>query len=545
MSTHVIHARDPVRDQAATRDTVAPEIDRTPDVLAGYLDDAAHYAGGHAEGVARPRTEAEVAGVVRSATRVLPVGAQSSVTGGATPDGGLVLSTERLLTIHEPGHSRIRAGAGVPLEALQKLLQTRGQWYAPVPTFTGAFVGGVVATNAAGAATFKYGATRGWVEGLTVVMACGHVLDIERGAVRAHPHEGFVVTCDCGTRRVMPGTYRMPDVPKVSAGYFAAPGMDLIDLFIGSEGTLGIVTDVTLRTAPVPASMVLAAAFLRSEAMAIRLVDALRRASQETWRSRDTNGIDVAAIESLDARCLEILEADGATGRCGVTIPPDTGMLLLIQIELPTGSTAERVFSDAADALDADAPDSPMTRLTRLLHSHHLLDLTEIVVPGDAHRVDEWLAFRESAPAGVNRRVGDMKRDVDGRIDKTAADMIVPFEHFEEMLAIYRAGFERRGLDYASWGHISDGNVHPNLIPTSHEDVVAAREAILEFGREATRLGGSPLAEHGVGRSAIKQALLRQMYGDAGLEEMRAIKRALDPDGTLAPGVVVDAADAV
>jgi D-lactate dehydrogenase (cytochrome) len=201
------------------------------------------------------------------------------------------------------------------------------------------------------------------------------------------------------------------------------------------------------------------------------------------------------------------------------------------------------VFSDAADALDPEAADSPMTRLTRLLDSHHLLDRTEIVVPGDAHRVGEWLAFRESAPAGVNRRVGDMKRDVDGRIDKTAADMIVPFEHFEEMLAIYRAGFERRGLDYAIWGHISDGNVHPNLIPTSFEDVVAAREAILEFGLEATRLGGSPLAEHGVGRSRIKQALLRQMYGDAGIEEMRKIKRALDPQGKFSPGVVIGSPD--
>jgi D-lactate dehydrogenase (cytochrome) len=341
----------------------------------------------------------------------------------------------------------------------------------------------------------------------------------------------------------MPGTYRMPDVPKVSAGYFAAPGMDLIDLFIGSEGTLGIVTDVSLRIAQMPASVVLAAVFARGETAAIRLVETLRRASQETWRADDTNGIDVAAIESLDARCLEMLEADGATGRCGVKIPSQTGMLLLIQVELPAGSTPERVFSDAADALDPEAADSPMTRLTRLLDSHHLLDRTEIVVPGDAHRVGEWLAFRESAPAGVNRRVGDMKRDVDGRIDKTAADMIVPFEHFEEMLAIYRAGFERRGLDYAIWGHISDGNVHPNLIPTSFEDVVAAREAILEFGLEATRLGGSPLAEHGVGRSRIKQALLRQMYGVAGIEEMRAVKRALDPQGKFSPGVVIGSPD--
>ena len=121
------------------------------------------------------------------------------------------------------------------------------------------------------------------------------------------------------------------------------------------------------------------------------------------------------------------------------------------------------------------------------------------------------LALRESAPVGVNRRVGDAKRLVDARIDKTAGDMIVPFDRFEEMMAIYREGYERRGLDYAIWGHISDGNVHPNVIPRSYADVVAGREAILEFGREAIRLGGSPLAEHGVGRSSLKHALLREL----------------------------------
>jgi D-lactate dehydrogenase (cytochrome) len=116
--------------------------------------------------------------------------------------------------------------------------------------------------------------------------------------------------------------------------------------------------------------------------------------------------------------------------------------------------------------------------------------------------------------------------------------MIVPFEAFAEMSRIYREGCERRGLDYAIWGHISDGNVHPNVIPRSYEDMVAGREAILEFGRDAIRLGGSPLAEHGVGRSPTKQALMRLLVGDDGIAAMRAIKRVLDPGWKLAPGVL-------
>ena len=118
--------------------------------------------------------------------------------------------------------------------------------------------------------------------------------------------------------------------------------------------------------------------------------------------------------------------------------------------------------------------------------------------------------------------------------------MIVPFDRFAEMIAAYRRGFEARGLDYAIWGHLSDGNVHPNVIPRSFDDVMRGKEAMLEFGREIARLGGCPLAEHGVGRNPVKQTLLRNLYGSAGVEQMRAVKRALDPDWRLAPGVIFD-----
>jgi len=481
-----------------------------------------------------------VAALVEASSRLLAIGAQSSVTGGATPNGGLVLSTERLTSIHEPGQDKIRVGAGVPLETLQNLLRQHGRWYAPVPTFTGAFVGGVVATNAAGAATFKYGTTRDWVEGLTVVLACGHVLDLERGQVRADPREGFELTCAHGTRRFRPGTYRMPDVPKCSAGYFGAPDMDLVDLFVGSEGTLGVVVEATLRVLPAPPAVAFALVPVDSESVAIALVDELRRASAETWRQRDPRGIDVSAIEHLDRRCLEILREDAADRRNDLTVRPGTELMLIVQLELPAGTDSSAAFGDIAAALAPDAPDTALARFCRLLDRHRVFDDTELAMPGDERRASQFLAFREAAPTGVNRRVGDAKRLKDARIEKTAADMIVPFERFGEMMHIYRDGYRRRGLDYAIWGHISDGNVHPNVIPRTYDDVLAGREVILEFGRHVARLGGCPLAEHGVGRSSMKQALLRQLFGEAGIEEMRAIKAALDPEGKLAPGVIFD-----
>jgi D-lactate dehydrogenase (cytochrome) len=141
-------------------------------------------------------------------------------------------------------------------------------------------------------------------------------------------------------------------------------------------------------------------------------------------------------------------------------------------------------------------------------------------------------------PAAVNARVGRAKQTIDPRIEKTAADMIVPFDRFDDLLSFYDEEFQRRRLDAAVWGHISDGNLHPNVIPRSIADVESGKEAILAFGREVIRMGGSPLAEHGVGRNPVKQQLLRELYGDEGIEEMRRIKRAIDPEWKLSPGVL-------
>jgi D-lactate dehydrogenase (cytochrome) len=140
-------------------------------------------------------------------------------------------------------------------------------------------------------------------------------------------------------------------------------------------------------------------------------------------------------------------------------------------------------------------------------------------------------------PASVNALIGQAHARVPG-IQKTAGDMIVSYDRLADSLALYRDAFERRGLEYAIWGHVSDGNLHPNVIPRSLDDVERGRDALAEIAEGVIALGGAPLAEHGVGRSAMKQAMLRRLYGEAGIEEMRAVKRALDPTWKLAPGVL-------
>jgi len=411
----------------------------------------------------------------------------------------------------------VRAGAGVPLADLQRVLGADGLFYPPVPTYDGAFVGGTIATNAAGPATFKYGSARRWVEALTIVLADGSILELHRGDITASPDGWLDLPLASGTPvRIPVPAYVMPDVAKLSAGYFARPGMDLIDLFIGSEGTLGFITDATLRVVPLPRRLV-ALITVASDARAVRLTAALRNKAESYPGA--TAALDVSAVEYMDSRSLALVP-DEVFQRANVPRPlPDAGFLLA-QIEVD--GSGDEALEQLDEALTACAVDRD----------------PDVALPGDDRGAARLFALREGVPSSVNARIAAVKARLQQDVEKTAGDMIVPFDRLEESLSLYRSTFERHGLEYAIWGHVSDGNMHPNVVPGSMDDVSRGRVALLEIARGIMAMGGAPLAEHGVGRSALKQQMLRDLDGDRGIEDMRAVKRALDPDWKFASGVL-------
>jgi D-lactate dehydrogenase (cytochrome) len=493
-----------------------PRIDRDEAIVSSFLSDAAHVPGGFAAGVAFPHNEAEVASLVAHSTRVLAIGAQSSLTGGATPRGEIVLSTRALSDISSPDGGHVHVGAGVPLRELQRSLAAVGLYYPPVPTFDGAFVGGTIATNAAGAATFKHGSTRRWVHAATIVLADGDVLDVTRGQTVAGADGWFEIESTSGEiQRVPVPAYVMPDVPKLSAGYYAAPGMDLIDLFIGAEGTLGVVVEATLNVVARPRRVV-ALVRCADDKQAIALTGALRLEAQAAWVGRSP--LDVAAIEYMDARALRAVP-DDTFGRAGVVRPAGASAMLLIQLE---------VGNDEDSALD---------RLQAIVASAGIENDPHLALAGDDRGAERLFNLRESVPSSVNAIVAAAKQ-AHPDVEKTAGDMVVPFDRLAESIDLYRSTLERHGLDYAIWGHVSDGNLHPNVVPHNFDDVRRGRDAILSIARGVVAMGGAPLAEHGVGRSELKQQLLRELYGPEGIDQMRAVKRALDPGWKFAPGVL-------
>jgi D-lactate dehydrogenase (cytochrome) len=528
-----------VRTRAPRPGASALRRESDPDVVSGYLQDAARYPGGHAAEVCFPASEADVAALLVEGLPLLVVGAQSSLTGGATPHGEVVVSTSRLASIDEWTASSVRCGPGVVLRDLEEAAAARDVYFPPVPTYDGATVGGVVSTDAAGAATFKHGTVRAWVEGLTVVLACGEVLDLERGRVHAHPDGWFeVVKLDGEVLRVPLPRPACPRVPKISAGYRGGDGLDLVDLFVGSEGTLGVVTSVRLRLVGPRPQWLAVLVPVAGDDEAINLTRELRDEALRTRSERDPDGVDVCAIEYMDARCLEILREDHAPERVGVPLPPEARALLLVQVELPPDYDRARALDELASS-DVSAK-GPVASLCRLLESRGLLADAVPALPGEESRRRALFALREAVPEGVNARVRERQRVVDGAITKSGGDVIVPFERFAESLSRYRALIAEAGLDAAVWGHISDGNVHPNLLAADAAEMIVAREVQTAIGRTAIELGGSPLAEHGTGRNAAKKALLLALHGEAGVASMRTTKRALDPDWILAPGVLFD-----
>ncbi len=481
--------------------------------------------------VIAPRTETQLAEILKRFTaQKKPLTVASANTGlsrGAVPagQGEEVLSMREF--IHLPVASQpdvhYRLGAdedgtpfaavapGVRLMDLQSFVENENLYYPPDPTERTSLVGGNVATNASGARTLKYGPTRDWVRALRVVLANGDVLDLRRGEVFADNKGCFTIKMtDGSTRIVQIPKYTMPAL-KNAAGYYAKPHMDLIDLFIGSEGTLGVITQVEVALIPKPAHRYTGNVYFPSEEKAMAFVKAMRAA-------KGKDGIDPSLLEYFDGAAVDIIRKK------------DTGIS-------QQSKTAVYFEQEITDLKAASLEDDPVVeRWREIMMQHDAQDIQEAF--GDAARV-KLRDLRHSVPEDVNRQITQVsQRYEDAGISKVATDIAVPDDKLEEMMTFYKSVLTRTAMKYVVWGHIGNNHLHVNMLPQNPAQYKQAKEILVVFARKAAEMGGTITAEHGTGKIKIPQ--LEIMFGPDAIAEMVKVKEALDPAGILGRGNIFE-----
>jgi len=443
-------------------------------------------------------------------------GARTGVVGGAVPDASThLVSVARLRGVVELDSGStsptVRALAGTTLRELQAELAARAPRLAlPLdPTETGASVGGMVATNAAGSRAFRFGSTRDWVAGLTVELASGRTLTLRRGIDRA---DDDALTLVEGAE---PRTIHLPRIPKPrtknSIGYGFAPGGDAVDLFIGSEGTLGIVSEVTFRLMPIDESRLVFLQCLASADQAFALVEAIRA---------DTE-LRTTALEFLDTRSHELAResrkpevervlAHAPAGSCSVFA--EFGY----HDEAGLEATIERVMVHVAKAGGDEA--------------------AGLAGVGDQVLLD-IRTFRHAVPERINATIA-RRREQHPALHKVATDMAVEDKDLRWVYDLYSSRLTSSGLDHAIFGHVGNNHFHVNILPRDEAELQRAKGIYAEFAQALVARGGCVSAEHGIGR--IKKSFLAVQYETATLDAMRTVKRWLDPDWRLNPGVLID-----
>lgn len=506
------------------------------DAVEPYLRDESSFTG-HAEAVAvveDARDAAAVAALLRDCTAAgRPVtfsARRTSLTGAAVPEGGLVIG---LPVLAGPEHvsvdaarERATAPASVFMADVADAAERAGLFFPPDPTSRKTCsLGGAVACNASGARSFRYGPTGAFVEGLTVALATGDVLHMTRGA---HPPvDGhFVLRLASGELRVpVPGPRRAGI--KNALGYATFDPPDAIDLFIGSEGTLGYIADVTVRLLP-GVEVFAALALFRSEAAALDLVAALQSAAPP-------HGVEPMSVEWFDRRALSLAAARHP--RLGV---PDDAVAGLLVEEAHAPGAADAVMERWYGALlEAGVPEAEAYLRVPTNHAQH----------------EALRDFRHAVPESVNALARQRG------LRKLGTDLAWPRPMLHRMAALYHEvladlpaavgpavcdAFEiahgrpfPRTLDAATFGHVGDSHLHVNLLPADAVEMAAGKIVYDHLSRLCAAAGGAISGEHGIGKA--KRPMLAETTTPDALATMRAIKHALDPAGILCRGNILDA----
>ncbi len=467
-----------------------------PQTIAPYLKDASNFADGRAEEVIIPETIAELIEFLKS--NHLPVtvaGTGTGLTASRIPDTGVIVSLERFNQIGEINSACIDVGPAVSLKELNDHLQDNSDYfYPPNPTETLASFGGMVATNASGSRSYKLGVTRDYVMELDIVLVDGRTVTLARGKSINEP-----MILDDGTTIIFPDIKYSSPQCKNAAGYYVRPGMDWLDLFIGSDGTLGLFTRIRLKLLPCPAEFISGILFFDREESSWELVEKLR--------SMNSSIISPCSLEYFDKFSLVKLKHNHSN------IPDKAQAALFFEQDVAQRGNYDSTLEAWFDFLTGED-----------------VSLDDSWFAQSANDVQKFHDFRHDIPVLINEE--NSRR---GRV-KIGTDMAAPDKHFMSMMRFYREELSASGLEFVIFGHLGDNHLHINLLPESQE-MELAKSVYDSLVDQILKWGGTVSAEHGVGK--LKKSYFARMVGPQALADLRKIKHAFDPENRLGVGNIL------
>jgi D-lactate dehydrogenase (cytochrome) len=479
-------------------------IKKEKDEILNYLHDAANYKG-DCNAVYIPESIDELIETViycnNNKIKITVSGNRTGLTGGAIPTEGIILSVEKFNKIIEINDldNYIITQPAVLLSNLKEEVQKKGLFYTADPTEQNCFIGSTVATNASGARTYKFGATRNFVEELKIITPTGDKLTIKRGNIFVKDGKTELIT-DNGNKFCL----KIPDInlplTKNSAGYYCKEGMDVIDLFIGSEGTLGIIYEIKLRLLKLPDKFFSAVLFFNDLNSCFDIINHLKESKEEI--------IKPSALEFMDKNSLLMIKSDYPN------IPYDSNACLWLEQDI-NSDKYEELIDKYIDIFEEFG-----------------VDTSTVWFAFSDTELKEFQQFRHAIPSKVNEYISK------NNFTKVGTDIAVPDDIFKMYYHECIDIVTKSGLNYVAYGHFGNSHIHLNMLPKNETELAKAKEIYAELCTTAVNVKGTISAEHGIGK--LKAKYLKLMYEDVIIKSFASIKKTLDPNLVLNMGNIIE-----
>lgn len=472
-----------------------------------YLSDASNFRG-NAEKLFIPESKEELKDLLKSCygrnQEITISASRTGLTGACVPTQGVIISMEnfnRILRFNEES-LELTVEPGVSWKEIEEYLDKFNLFFPPNPTEKNSSIGGNVSTNASGSRTFRYGTTRDWVSYLKILTVDGEELYLrDRDKIK---DETFISTSLSGKKysfKIKPSKYSLK---KNTTAYYQKNNMRQLDLFIGSEGTLGIIVEIGLRVLKKPSKILGLISFFQNIDSCMSFVDKVRDIS-----------IKDVSNKILSSRVIEYFDLNSIN------------LLIPFYPNIPENAVAAIWTEQETDELNIDISIEKWYEL--ISNYSELADDSWVAVTYTEH--EKQKDFRHRLPLLVNEKL------INNNQIKLATDTAIPNESFKEYSNYIFQLLENSRLDHAVYGHIGDCHLHCNLFFNPDEKILA-EELYFKLLRYAVELGGTISAEHGIGK--IKRKYMGIMYSENELEQFKLIKKVFDPKGLLCKGNIIE-----